>query len=63
MLHFIIKLRIKKKITQPDVYLILVTLFRFAFLKKMVNGFFGFLKWGVWFMRLKFIHEQRSNLQ
>ena len=25
--------------------------------------FFGFLKSSVWFMRLKFIHEQLSNLQ
>ena len=25
--------------------------------------FFGFLKWSVWFMRLKFTHEQWSNLQ
>ena len=34
MLHFIIKLGKKKKITQPDVYLILVALFYFAFLKE-----------------------------
>ena len=28
-----------------------------------VSSFFGFLKSSVWFMRLKFIHEQWSNLQ